>query len=563
VVCGTLTCAPVLQAQVAGSVDLSYDPVIGVPGSFARVVAAMPQPDGKILVGGAFGQVKGHTWHALARLQPDGVMESPATFNHGIGMNGLGVRVVLQNDGRIVIAGAFTQIAGQPRGSIARLHANGALDTNFATGTGALNSLGNPAIIYGMAIQPDGRIIICGNFATVDGRSIAGVARLSANGSVEGIADFDPNGGAPTIVQCTAVQPDGKILVGGRFTTFGGLPRKTIARLLPNGNVESTATFNASAEYEDGTAGNIWAFALQPDGKILVAGQFQRVNGQPRHGIARLLPDGSLDSLESFNPALNAIVLTMALQADGKILVGTPYLPSKIGRFRSDGSVESTSTFNPGTGPQAAFSWDLSNITHQADGKILIGGTIDRVNEIPRTNLARLHNDPATQRLAATGNKIHWLRGGSAPEVSHVFFEYSATGTAPWTMLGPGTFVSGEWELSGLAVPATGRIRARGRTHGGQWSASSGLVENVLDLQAVLSITGFTVTAPPEGAGRRIQVTVEGGTGAASAIVDLQASAALNEWTTVATTIADNAGRAVFDYTDSGDVWRFFRVRLP
>jgi uncharacterized delta-60 repeat protein len=553
--CGVSTCRPLVRGQVAGSVDLSYNPVIGGPGSFARVVAAMPQPDGKILVGGIFSQVQGQARHTVARLLPNGIMEPATSFHPDVPGSSIGMKLAVQSDGRFLLAGP---------GFLYRLEPNGSREstTTFNIGTGVTHTNGNPAIIYGIALQPDGRIIICGNFGRVNGRDIAGVARLLPNGSVQGIADFNPAGGTPNmLIQCTAVQPDGKILVGGGFTIIGGQARRSLARLLPNGAVESTATFNATAEYESGNPGLVWAIVVQPDGKMLVAGQFQRINGQPRNGIARLLSDGSVDA--TFQPAWSSIVFATALQADGKVLIASPFVP-RLGRLLPDGSLESTATFNPGSGPWASISPDFSSLTLQADGKILVGGTIDNVNGTPRTNLARLHNDPATQRLAATTDRIHWLRGGTAPEVHQVTFEHSATGGAPWTLLGQGTPVAGGWELSGISVPALGRIRARGRTVGGQHNGSLGLVENILDPATALSITHFAIAAPQAGgSGKRLLLTADGGIGAATAIMELQASVALNEWSTVATTRADAAGRAAFDFTDSDGAWQFYRVRVP
>jgi hypothetical protein len=145
-----------------------------------------------------------------------------------------------------------------------------------------------------------------------------------------------------------------------------------------------------------------------------------------------------------------------------------------------------------------------------------------------------------------------------------VYGQVAPTGSAPWTLPGHGTRVTGGWELSGLSVPASGRIRARGRTAGGLYNGSSGLVENMLDPGVVLKISDYTVSVPPGGGnGRGIRITAEGGIGATTAMMELQAPVSLAEWSTVATARADGTGRAVFDYADSGGERQYYRVRLP
>jgi hypothetical protein len=98
------------------------------------------------------------------------------------------------------------------------------------------------------------------------------------------------------------VQPDGKIVLAGSFLAVNGQPRNCIARLLPNGNVESLATFNPGT----GSNSTIRSVALQVDGKIVIGGDFTLVNGQPRNRIARLLPNGTLESNATFNPGTGA-----------------------------------------------------------------------------------------------------------------------------------------------------------------------------------------------------------------------------------------------------------------
>src|SRR5437016_9545398 len=137
-----------------------------------------------------------------------------------------------------------------------------------------------------------------------------GAAAVRGQSALDG---FDPN--ANGTVSVVVVQPDGKILIGGDFTTLspnGGaaVTRNRIARLNPDGTLDA---FNPNAN------GTVYAIAVQADGKILAGGTFTNIGGQTRNNIARLNPDGTLDA---FNPNANSEVDAIAVQADGKILAG-------------------------------------------------------------------------------------------------------------------------------------------------------------------------------------------------------------------------------------------------
>ena len=143
-------------------------------------------------------------------------------------------------------------------------------------------------------------------------------------------------------VNCSAVQADGKILIGGDFDSVAGQPRHGIARLNEDGSVESTATFNVGAGTNGGSDGpSVRRIALQPDGKILIAGDFSIVDGQPRGNIARLNSDGTVESESTFNVGTGVEsngLFSMAVQPDGRILVAVGSIGQMdIGEIRSAG----------------------------------------------------------------------------------------------------------------------------------------------------------------------------------------------------------------------------------
>lgn len=160
-------------------------------------------------------------------------------------------------------------------------------------------------------------------------------------------------------------------------------------------------------------------------GRILVAGSFSTAGGGTRNNIARLNPDGALDT--GFNPNANSVVTGALAQADGEILIAGPFTT--------------------------------------------VGGT-------SRNRIARLGNSLATQSLTlASASRIEWQRGGTSPETQNVAFELSSDGGSTWLPLGPGTRIAGGWERAGLALPTSGRIRGRAVTIGGLYSGSSSIAE--------------------------------------------------------------------------------------
>lgn len=451
---------------VAGSADPTF--ALGLTGGYVQ--ATVVQPDGKIIIGGNFTIAEDQPPMNIARLGADGSLEGTNTFNPGAGVAGDVRCAALQADGKILIAGAF---------GIQRLHSDGTPEspTTFNPGTGTDNQ------VIAIAVQPDGKILLGGYFTTVNGEPRGGIARLHPDGTLESPATFHPGTGVNAGVLGLAVQPDGKIVIGGDFTSVDGQSRNGIARLLADGTLEGTNTFNPGTGV-GGESPAIFCLALQPDGKILIGGYFTSVDGQPRNRVARLNEDGSLESTSTFNPGTgaNEAVNGVTLQADGRILLAGYFntvngLPRNgIARLLPDGTVESTDTFNPGTGINASGG----GVTLQPDGRILLVGSLLSVNEQSGLPFARLVNDPATQSLIISNRtRIDWSRGGAAPEVEQVTFEVSTNGGTNWIWMGAGTRNANGWEGTSFELPASGLVRARGRAVGATFSASSSVVEQI------------------------------------------------------------------------------------
>ena len=360
--------------------------------SFSFVDEITVQPDGKILVGGAYYFTNGR----VARFNPDGSTDTSFqinSFTHNGGTSVVNINdIVVQPDGKILIGGSFSSFngeVGQSVNSIVRLNADGTKDTSFMPPhftSGGANTLS-------IVLQPDGKIIIGGSFRVqVNGHSQYHSCRLNPDGSIDNSFDFGINGGPPQAtsnIRTIALQPDGKVLLGGSFTTFNGQPQGTLIRLNSNGSKDTT--------FDIGTGGpQGWSLAdivVQPDNKILINGGFQSWNGQAKAHLIRLNEDGSIDNdfINEFsvNNVGSSTPATIVLRSDGKILVGGDSFflhgQKNIWLLNNDGSLDTSLTINDNLVSSIRAIYELDN------GKMLIGGQFMSLNGKMRDSYARIH----------------------------------------------------------------------------------------------------------------------------------------------------------------------------
>ena len=245
------------------------------------------------------------------------------------------------------------QIALQPDGKLLvgpggflRLNPDGSRDLTFnhPTFNGGISSI---------EIQPDGKIVVAGGFTSIGTVTRNGVARLNADGSLDSTFDVGVGSGDVNIV---TLQADGKILVGGGFTSFNLAPNTFfVARLNTDGSVDSSFI-------NGGNVSTTYAILIQPDNKILLGG----LGGGP---VRRLNADGSVD--DTFSCNLAAPVIALAQQSNGKILAGGYFqsaggqaIPPYLARLNTDGSIDPS--FNIGQGPDRG----VAAITVQPDDKV-------------------------------------------------------------------------------------------------------------------------------------------------------------------------------------------------
>ena len=370
------------DGNVDGNVVTSFN-----PNPNAALTALTVQRSGHILIGGLFTFIDGTARNRFARLNPNGQLDTSfPNINVNGAVNGTVNALVEQANGKIILAGDFTTVNDEPRNGIARLNANGTLDTNF-----------NPNVtggsIQAVALQMVGdreKIVIGGAFTMVNGNTRNRIARLNDDGSLDS-PNLNPNAQVVSLV----TTPDNQVLVGGNFTFIGGVIRINLARLNVNGSVDTSF----SSPITD--PASVLAIALQSDNRVVIGGTFSTTAGSL---IARLSANGNLDP--SFTPPTitndasdeQAIIRAVFVQPDGKIVFGGEFngtvgttMADNLARLNANGDVDSDFTSrarvtHPSIPIVTTFALQTSS------DNILIGGQFAAVGGSSINNLALLEN---------------------------------------------------------------------------------------------------------------------------------------------------------------------------
>jgi uncharacterized delta-60 repeat protein len=262
---------------------------------------------------------------------------------------------------------------------------------------------GSDASVYIYAIQPDGKIIIGGNFSQYNGVSRNRIARLNSDGSLD--TSFNPGTGLTNVIRSICIQPDGKIIIGGDFTTYNGVSRNRIARLNSDGSLDTS--------FNPGTGADqfIRFLTIGLDSKIIIVGDFTKYNGTPRNRIARLNSDGSLDT--SFNPGTGAdyAIFSIYRQPDNKLIINGYFSQyngvsrNRIARLNSDGSLDTS--FDPNIGADDAIFFSSTDM----GGRIVIVGNFTMYNGQMRNYIARINSDASLDNSFNKQNLSFWTRG--------------------------------------------------------------------------------------------------------------------------------------------------------
>ena len=480
----------------------------GQPVPFASAIGAfntnirqvkVQQPGNKILVGGGFISYASTTRNRIMRFNEDGSVDN--TFTPGTGvLDGQINSIAIDSEGRIILGGSFSQYNGSPAKRYARLLANGAIDASFnPNGYGPSSYTVAGSVEIALPIGTD-RIFIAGIFREYELCVYQGALQVLPNGMPD--PAFNPATGAaggsawprPGVIAANDIlsprvlaiktTSNGRCYVGGEFTKWGTVPRRFLARLNQDGSVDPTFLSNgfAAPNY------TVWAIDEQPDGKLIIAGDFLTYAGVNRPNVARLNADGTLD--ESFFP-LNAFngraesPRVVKVLPNGKILVGGFFnafnldnTKRKLVRLNSDGTLDNT--FTP---PLFNTNGNINQLFIQPDGKIIVAATsltfaaynnngtnagLFRLNEDGSfdpsfnngafTNMeAKGLNAAADGKIYVTGSSFNMFYGG---QTRRGVFRINADGTVDNTFTGPQQ--TGTWDFIAAYDLPTGGIAAVG-----------------------------------------------------------------------------------------------------
>lgn len=342
------------------------------------VLCVLPLSDKKTIVGGNFKKFNGEKTSRITCLLEDGSVD--ATFNpEKLETNNLVKTIALQADGKIVVGGNFTKYNDIAINRIVRINRTGQIDNSFNVGEGCNGQ------VYSLAIQNDQKILVAGNFTRYNGSSINSgriIIRLLSDGSRD--PTFNTGSGADGIIDIILLQADEKILVGGRFKTFNGLPSSGLIRLNSDGSIDTS--FNI----QNGFDKNVYAIAVQSDGKIIVGGSFLTFNGISQKRILRLNADGSLDTTFESGTGFNkGDVRVILIQPDARMLVGGAFsgsyknvTASRLIRLMPSGAYDNS--FN------AALNNTLFAMNFTIDYKLLTGGNFNAISGVSKHRIARL-----------------------------------------------------------------------------------------------------------------------------------------------------------------------------
>jgi uncharacterized delta-60 repeat protein/uncharacterized repeat protein (TIGR01451 family) len=364
------------RIDITGTIDTSFNPSYGASWSVNKVKFLS---DGKLILAGRFFSYNQTLIRGFIKINSDGSIDN--SFNQGTGFNGPINSFEVQKDGKIIVVGSFSSYNGTIANNIIRLNLDGSVDGTFNCGTGSNSS------ISCVTLQSDGKIYIGGQFTSYNGTSINRIARLNQDGTLD--TSFNVGTGADQEVAVITIQKDGKILLGGSFTNYRSTLRNKIIRVNSDGTVDNTFSIGTGAN------GAIVALTIQEDGNILMAGYFTSYNGISKNYITRLLSNGSIDP--SFNSGLgfDLSALSLYVMPDTRILIGgsfnsyqNTFNSKMLIRLNSDGSIDHT--FHMTSSPSGSvYSIDLDN-----NGKIAIAGDFDRVQDYSFNNIAMLKGEP-------------------------------------------------------------------------------------------------------------------------------------------------------------------------
>ena len=551
-----------------GTLDTTFS--TGAEGLSATVWCLAVDTDGHIVIGGDFEIFNNNQQNVrphIARLNANGALDGSFLPTNTI--NNSVFALAIQTNHAVIIGGAFSQ--GAFPSYLARLNADGSTDTSFG---------GYPnGAIYAIAIQTDGKIVIGGNFETVDGATRRDIARLNPDGSLD--TTFQ-NGlaGSSSSVRCVQIQSDGKILIGGDFTMVNTSYRNYVARLNTDGSTDAGFTSSPGAN------GSVYALALQPDNNIIIGGAFTTYDLTNHNYVARLYPDGTLDT--SFtNSAFNGKVQALAIQSDSRILAGggftavgntkLSYLARLYGDLYPPDFVVQPADCATNVGGSVTFSAEVNNPTAVSfqwskDGNDIVGATGNSYS-IFNVQFADAGNYSVfvTDTLGSTTSSNALLQVGIAPAFTRQASSLVVTQgqSASFAVTATGTPLNYLWQKNGAFLSSQTNSSLNfdsvAATNVGVYTCQvSNFISSITSTGAVLTVISPNSTLSASlGAGPNVNLSLIGAPGGNYILETATNLLAPIQWVPVLTNAADSNGVWQFTDTNLSNAQLFYRVTKP
>lgn len=342
------------------------------------------------------------------KAQPGSIDTS---FHVGTGFNiayvqGYGLKALaIQPDRKIIVAGTFTSYNGTDFQKLIRLDTNGVIDSSYSIGTG-FN--GNITAIY---MLKDTTLLVAGAFTTFNSTNVKGLIKLNKNGTLN--SAFNPLDSNISQVNAIAVDTaTGKIYIGGYFTSVGNTTVKHIARLMPNGSLDNSFNVGTGFTHLTYAQAPVYTLKVQPDGNLLVGGDFNFYNGEVASRLCRLLPSGTIDA--SFYTMFNGNVNSVDLMSDGKIIVGGEFTSAMSNPFNNIVSLNTDGTVNTSFDIGTGISGSVNIVRATPDNKILVGGGFNFFNNVQTMGLVQLNANGSRNSNFVIGTGFTCSSGNSA-----------------------------------------------------------------------------------------------------------------------------------------------------
>lgn len=353
--------------------------ISGINGAAPQVYSLALQSDGKVVVGGQFNVLGEPPVSGLLRLNADGSQDT--SFDAGsaaadnAGSYGDVYALAVLPSGEIIVGGSFIDFNGLGGGCIAKVTGSGAVDAAFNAGGGGFSYEDSVPVVRAIAVLADGRMLAGGSFTAYNGNAAPGLARLNADGSYD--STFKLGSGPDGEVRAISLQADGRVLIAGTFNNFNGAAVPHIVRLNADGSLDTSYDPQGGGLFN----GGLDAVVVQPDGSAVVGGVL-RTNGGlvtgPHFGVARFTADGTVDASFDAGPDSREVT-ALALQPDGKVLAAGNASGSLVGGEAGD--VFRLYDISPTPLADLNGTFSDGKITLIADGtKVKIKGNLTLIN---------------------------------------------------------------------------------------------------------------------------------------------------------------------------------------